>query len=196
MIDEIINVKVGHRVVIEDEMTMDQLVEKAAGRKVEFDFTVREKRTVRCGKEINTLIDVRHAFGLKRLILVRQYGDLHDVFVFEQPEWFEETSRVELMNEHEWLFDATNSYEDLADYPFVDVIYDEFNNAYTRVQRNEQGQHEGGDQYTFLIEYKAHPTVNNDRVLVVEAGCIDAENGGWIEFYEGHLVEDFNVRVA
>lgn len=183
-----------HRVVIDDMMTLDQLTAVAAGRKIDFAFQVREVRQVNCGAEKNTLIDVTHPWGLKRLILVREYKGAFDVFVFEQPEWFEDCSRIDLLDNHQWLFDTELEYETLAEIPFVSEIHDEGQNLYTRVLRDEQGQHEGQGIFTFLIEYKTNPAVDLDRVLIVEAGTLDSDNGGWIEFWNGRLVEPSNVR--
>lgn len=195
-IRELLELDTNHIVRIDDLMIVDQLIALAAGRNFNFEFIVDEKRVVRCGEETNTIFDLRHRdFGLKRLLVVKEYKGLYDLFIYEKPEFFEEKGRADLIQEHPWIFDTETIRPRLIDYPYAPEIHDEFENVYSRIQRDEKGQHQGDGIHTFLIEYKTHPTVDNDRVLFIEVGCLDAANGGWIEFYEGRLIDESNLSV-
>lgn len=200
MFKDFAQLETGARLELDDPKTLDDILEVAQSRQatVDFTFKVIEKRIVKCGPETNILLDIRSTKfeDFNRLLVLKEYRGLVDVAVYERPDFFEEGSRAQIMEQHGWLFDTSEEYDELSDYPYVDNIHDDSDNTFLRIERDEVGMNEGHGIRTCLMEYRANPEVDNDRVLIVEVGVLDSANGGWIEFWNGRLIEDFNVRLG
>lgn len=165
------NLRIGNRLFLDDCRTI--LETKS------FDFSVTRVRNFEFenGSKL-ILANVENKEGdFKAIIAQKSIGDLVDYKVYDYLPFFTEGSREDHLVSNPWL---------LSEDGFQEAIESE-NAVYVRKKLPEVTN--DGEFDCFIAEYETQADLENNELLIIETGA------GWIEFFEGRIISEFDLKV-
>jgi hypothetical protein len=166
----------GQLVQVNDVDLLIELDEKAP--KTLASFLIKKKRFFSDGDTQLVVLTLDHVGSdLEYLLVGSIFEDALDVKLFLQPDFFKSDRRdVLVKGDNGWLFDFDSYAQELYcdDIVFVRKVQPEVFHD------------------TAVIEWDTESKIINHLQFLIETG-IHGPNGGWVEFYEGRLINENDV---
>lgn len=204
-----IKLKPGDLVSLTDEQTiLDMIEQKGAkslkGRSLVINH-VEEVRT-----DHYKLLIFHFEEDVNLVMIVKIVGDLFDVRVYFQPDDFQPGDRWNLIeNQCHFLFTEPEDVNDFVpgELDFTDNIHQEVDGQQV-IYHDEIGVQHGearstemsGVHFATVVEYNADRNVANPRLIVLEYGAVDPddgpkEEGGYVQFLQGADISTSDVQL-
>ena len=178
MVKDFKNSKAGDLIVISDvDLLIELSDEKGVGSMC--NFLIKEKKEyVNLPYHYITLL-LDHVGSDREYLLVGSiHGEVMDVKLFSRPDFFEPNTRNVLeQSDLSWLFDGEGYPSEIYSGEIVYKI---------KIQNEVYG-------HDVIHEWITQSPIVNYELLVIETGFTN-HNGGWVEFYEGRIIPDKDVK--
>jgi hypothetical protein len=163
------NITIGSRLFLDDQRTI--LVTKS------FSFVVEKVRKFDFENGSKLILAEIRGDDFNMLVAQKSIGDLVDYKAYDFVEFVPENSRENHLISNPWL---------LSEDGFHEVIESE-NAVY--VKKNLPEVTNDGEFDCFVAEYSTNADLENNELLIIETGQ------GWIEFFEGRIISEFDLKV-
>jgi len=185
--ENFLNAPINSMVGLENTRTLDALKDSS-----DYNFFIRKRRVWETSGETWVGLTLEHSTGYKVLLVEIAIEDVRELRAYQWIEGLELNSRAQLWDDFDWIFEIDdNGLDGLGDLDFTEMIEDEEGNIFDKKEKDEVYEDQDGYKVA-LIEY-SNVNIYPPELLIIEEGTLN-DNGGMVEFLDGDIIEDFDIR--